>query len=302
MRDALCVQIIEHDILLRITLIMSRTAPHAEPLWVAVSGGFDPLHIGHVRMFKEARALGDKLVVIVNNDHWLRDKKGYSFMPQEERLEIIGAFPFVDDVVLTSHHPEDPRDAYHRGVSRELIKIEPAIFANGGDRDEKNAANPESSLYWDIQTCTKLGIQMIFNVGYGGKVQSSSWMIKNAVRGLLRSERPWGEFYDWDDGTNWHLKTLIINPHSRLSLQYHHHRAEYWMLVEGEASAMLGKTEKSLKRIALKPFELTHVPVGMLHRLLSEKGGKIVEVAEGAFDEKDIVRLGDDYHRVPTTA
>ena len=64
--------------------------------WVAVSGGFDPIHVGHARMFKEARALGDKLVVIINNDHWLRAKKGYVFMPQTQRKELIASFPFVD--------------------------------------------------------------------------------------------------------------------------------------------------------------------------------------------------------------
>src|SRR3989338_2853011 len=70
------------------------------PVWSAVSGGFDPLHIGHVRLFREAKTLGDKLVVIMNNDHWLRAKKGFTFMPQKERAEIIRHLPFVDKVVI----------------------------------------------------------------------------------------------------------------------------------------------------------------------------------------------------------
>src|SRR4051812_39625597 len=102
---------------------MERKAKKEKITWVAVSGGFDPLHIGHVRMFKSARALGDKLVVILNNDNWLRDKKGFAFMPEKEREEIIEAFPFVDRVVISSHTSSDPKDAYHRGVSRELKKL-----------------------------------------------------------------------------------------------------------------------------------------------------------------------------------
>jgi len=132
---------------------------------VAISGGFDPIHIGHLRMFKEARALGDHLVVIINNDNWLRTKKNFVFMPQEERAEIIKEFPFVDEVVFTEHSEDDP----DRSVTRELARIQPHIFANGGDR--KNTEDiPEAAV------CEEYGIEMVFNVGYGGKVQSSSWL------------------------------------------------------------------------------------------------------------------------------
>jgi cytidyltransferase-like protein len=138
---------------------------NATPKTVVVSGGFDPIHIGHIRMMQEARALGDRLVVILNNDNWLTTKKGYSFMPEKERAEIIAAFAFVDGVVITEH---DENDA-DRSVSRELEKIKPDIFANGGDR--RNADEiPESVV------CKKNGIEMLFNIGFGGKVQSSSWL------------------------------------------------------------------------------------------------------------------------------
>ena len=132
---------------------------------VAVSGGFDPVHIGHVRMFKEARELGDKLVVIINNDNWLRSKKGFVFMPEQERAELISHFADVDEVVITSHTENDG----DRSVSRELAQIKPHIFANGGDR-KKEADIPETAV------CTEFGIEMVFNVGQGGKVQSSSWL------------------------------------------------------------------------------------------------------------------------------
>lgn len=142
---------------------------------VAVSGGFDPPHIGHVRLFQEAKKLGNKLVVILNNDNWLKKKKGVVFMPEEERKEIIKALRCVDKVVLT-HHRRNPKDM---SVCRELKKIRPDIFANGGDRTHKNI--PE------IEVCKNVGCKMVFGVGRGGKVQSSSWLLENYISNFLRS-------------------------------------------------------------------------------------------------------------------
>ena len=132
---------------------------------VAVSGGFDPIHLGHLNLLKAARALGDRLVVIVNNDSWLKKKKGFVFMPEAERAAILAAIRWVDEVVTTKH-PQNPEDM---SVCAELEALKPDIFANGGDRKADNI--PEYNL------CQKLGIQMEFNVG-GGKVQSSSELVK----------------------------------------------------------------------------------------------------------------------------
>lgn len=132
---------------------------------VAVSGGFDPIHIGHVRMFAEAKKLGDELVVIINNDNWLRKKKGYVFMPQEQRKEIIEHIKGVARVIFTNHK-KNPTDM---SACEALKKLKPDIFANGGDRVTTNT--PEVTL------CKKLGIQMSWNVGSGGKVQSSSCLV-----------------------------------------------------------------------------------------------------------------------------
>lgn len=142
---------------------------------VAVSGGFDPLHVGHVRMFREAKRLGDKLVVILNNDNWLRHKKGYAFMPEKERAELISHIRWVDKVILTRHQP-NPDDI---SVTQELRKLKPHIFANGGDRKRGNI--PEVSV------CNELGIKLAFNVGADGKIQSSSWLLEkfaNAKSGI----------------------------------------------------------------------------------------------------------------------
>lgn len=133
---------------------------------VAVSGGFDPVHVGHVRLFEEAKKFRDKLVVILNNDNWLKKKKGFVFMPEQERKEIIGAMGSVDKVVLTKHKP-NTKDL---SVCETLRELKPHVFANGGDRTKKNI--PEIAL------CKKLGIKMVFNIGRGGKIQSSSWLLK----------------------------------------------------------------------------------------------------------------------------
>ena len=110
------------------------------PLTVAISGGFDPIHIGHIRLIQEARKLGDKLVVILNNDNWLRKKKKHIFMHQQERREILESIDGVDQVVLTGH-PKNPKDM---SVRKELLKLKPHIFANGGDRKLDNI--PEVSV------------------------------------------------------------------------------------------------------------------------------------------------------------
>lgn len=133
---------------------------------VMVSGGFDPIHVGHIRMFREARKLGDKLVVVLNNEHWfkLKGKHTNVFMPDKDRKEIIEALFCVDGVIISSHSP----NTKDMSVCEEIKKIKPHIFANGGDRFAENI--PEFKL------CKKMGIEMVFNVG-GGKVRSSSELL-----------------------------------------------------------------------------------------------------------------------------
>jgi D-beta-D-heptose 7-phosphate kinase/D-beta-D-heptose 1-phosphate adenosyltransferase len=151
---------------------------------VAVSGGFDPLHVGHVRMFQEAKALGDELVVILNNDNWFGIKGRHIFMPQEERKEIIEALKPVDRVILSHHKPSKEifdRTSREYSVCRELEELKPDIFANGGDRFESDV--PE------VATCKKIGCQMVFNVGHGGKTQSSSWLLEKYVKKVAGNDR-----------------------------------------------------------------------------------------------------------------
>ena len=127
---------------------------------ICVSGGFDPVHIGHLRMMQEASKFG-KVVVIVNSDDWLMRKKGYIFMPFEERCEIIRGFAGVH----ATTHVEDADNT----VCEALRRLKPDYFGNGGDRKTDNT--PE------MKVCTELGINLVWNVG-GGKIQSSSTLVE----------------------------------------------------------------------------------------------------------------------------
>lgn len=128
---------------------------------VAVSGGFDPIHIGHVRMILEAGEMGD-VIVIANSDEWLMRKKGFVFMPWEERAEILSSIRGVLRVVRV-----DDSDGT---VCEALRREKPDFFANGGDRKTNNT--PE------MEVCNELGIGLLWEVG-GGKIQSSSDLVKN---------------------------------------------------------------------------------------------------------------------------
>jgi D-beta-D-heptose 7-phosphate kinase/D-beta-D-heptose 1-phosphate adenosyltransferase len=145
---------------------MKKDKTKPKKIVVMISGGFDPIHIGHVRYMKESKKLGDKLVVVINNDNWLRKKKGKEFMPEVDRKEIIEAISFVDKVIISSH----VKNTKDMSVCEEIKKVKPNIFANGGDRFAENI--PEFKL------CNDLGIKMVFNVGRGGKVRSSSDLLK----------------------------------------------------------------------------------------------------------------------------
>ncbi|HCB35688.1 MAG: hypothetical protein A2W52_00885 [Candidatus Taylorbacteria bacterium RIFCSPHIGHO2_02_49_25] len=149
------------------------TARKEKKKTVAVSGGFDPVHIGHVRLLNAAKKFGDRLVVILNNDNWLISKKGFVFISENDRKEILESFFSVNEVMITSHKKNDP----DRSVCRELLKLRPHIFANGGDRNLMDSKKKSSSLNSEIALCARLGIKTVFNVGSGGKLRSSTELV-----------------------------------------------------------------------------------------------------------------------------
>jgi D-beta-D-heptose 7-phosphate kinase/D-beta-D-heptose 1-phosphate adenosyltransferase len=143
---------------------MKKKNTNKKPIVVAVSGYFNPLHVGHLEMIEKSHKLGDKLVAIVNNDHQVKLKGSVPFMSQADRLKIVGALKFVDKVFLSID-----KDAT---VCKSLAKVKPDVFANGGDRKSLNDV-PE------FPVCAKLGIKMVD--GLGKKIRASSKLIAEAA-------------------------------------------------------------------------------------------------------------------------
>ena len=129
---------------------------------IIISGGFDPIHVGHIRMIKDAASYGE-VTAVVNSDDWLMRKKGYVFMPFEERCEVLQAIREVSDTASV--------DDTDNTVCEALRRLKPAMFGNGGDRTDKNT--PEQDV------CEELGIHMVFGLG-GAKIQSSSELVEKS--------------------------------------------------------------------------------------------------------------------------
>lgn len=139
------------------------------------------MHIGHMRMIHEASKLGSELIVILNNDNWLMQKKGFVFMPQAERRELLEGVRGVSKVVL-SFHKKHPKDM---GVGAELLKIKPDIFAQGGDKKNEQDLPPSEVLAYNT-----LNTKIVFNIGRGGKVQSSSIMATRLLEHTMYNKCP----------------------------------------------------------------------------------------------------------------
>ncbi|MFL2723013.1 MAG: adenylyltransferase/cytidyltransferase family protein, partial [Gammaproteobacteria bacterium] len=162
---------------------------------IIVSGGFDPLHSGHIAYFKSAKELGDMLVVALNSDEWLVNKKGKSFMPFAERKTIIENLSCVD-LVIDFEDDETGSASNALIKAKEMFPNDNIYFANGGDRNKNNI--PEMSVS---------DIEFIFSVGGDDKKNSSSWILKNWQ--YYHEERLWGSFYNLFEEDNVKVKELI---------------------------------------------------------------------------------------------
>jgi cytidyltransferase-like protein len=246
---------------------------------VLVTGGFDPLHSGHIAYFKAAKALGDILIVGVNSDSWLERKKGRSFMPIPERATIIENLKMVDGVILFNDDDGSAIEALHN-VKR-LYPNDQIVFANGGDRTATNI--PEMSVE---------GVEFVFGVGGEDKKNSSSWILQEWK--APKTERPWGYYRVLHEVPGMKVKELTVNPGCSLSMQRHQYRSEYWIVSEGNAvvnSQMAGGY--ALPPTVLVPHEEYKVPVREWHQLTNpfEVPVKVVEIQYGEqCVEEDIER------------
>jgi len=248
---------------------------------VLVTGGFDPLHSGHIAYFKEAKRLGNKLVVGVNSDEWLTRKKGKPFMPFEERVAIIKELEVVDKVIGFDDIDDSACQAIFHTMSTNTGTI---IFANGGDRT--NTTTPEYSMYGDHPN-----VEFVFGVGGEDKKNSSSWILKEWSQPT--TERAWGTYTVLDKGNGWQVKQLAFYPDRALSDQRHFKRSEHWHVVEGEIRMDLEYANEYKTSKIYKAGESIDIPVRTWHKAtnVGEETAKVVEVWLGTeLTEEDIER------------
>ena len=198
---------------------------------VLVTGGFDPLHSGHIAYFEAAKKLGDTLIVGLNSDEWLQRKKGRSFMHIYEREKIVSSLKVVDKVICYPDADGSSKNAI-TGV-RAMYPDAIIIFANGGDRTQQNI--PEMDVKDN-------NIEFIFGVGGEDKKNSSSWILSEWKE--PRTERPWGFWSVLKDEGTVKVKELVIRPRSSLSNQRHTYRNEKWYIVSGTISLIIENETK----------------------------------------------------------
>jgi D-beta-D-heptose 7-phosphate kinase/D-beta-D-heptose 1-phosphate adenosyltransferase len=202
---------------------------------VLVTGGFDPIHSGHIAYFNAAKKLGDILVVGLNSDEWLTRKKGRPFMPLQERFALVSALEVVNEVVVYNDDDGSSCDAIRLAKMR--YPADQIIFANGGDRTRDNI--PEM-IFDDVE--------FVFGIGGEDKKNSSSWILEDWKK--PKTSRAWGYYRVLHEvGIHTKLKELTVAPKTCLSMQRHDKRSEFWFVAEGEATVYTldSSTDRDIK-------------------------------------------------------
>lgn len=255
---------------------------------IVVSGGFDPIHSGHIAYIKAAKEYGDKLVVALNSDAWLANKKNKFFMPFKERKIIIENLSSVDSVI--AFEDDEKGSAINALIKiKEIYPNDEIFFANGGDRNKSNI--PEMSVN---------GIDFLFGVGGDDKKNSSSWILKEWQ--YYKEQRLWGEFYNLFTEEHVKVKELIVHPKKGMSFQRHFKRNEIWMVSKGSCLVNYSQDDaRNKKSIELKKFDHYLVPLGQWHQITNpfNEPCHIIEIQYGeACIEEDIERT--EYYKHKT--
>ena len=246
-----------------------------------VSGGFDPIHSGHIAYLRSAKEISDYLIVALNSDEWLVNKKKKVFMTLEERKNILSNIECVDEVITFN---DDAAGSCINALEKIKAKYpdETIIFCNGGDRNKDNI--PEM-IFEDIE----------FKFGVGGdeKKNSSSSLLKNWK--YDSEERIWGSFYNFYDSKEVKVKELIVSPRKGMSFQKHKHRNEIWLVTKGSCEVIYAIEDPNKKeKITLNKFDKFFVNEGNWHQITNpyEEECHIIEIQYGKLVvENDIERL-----------
>jgi cytidyltransferase-like protein len=248
---------------------------------VLVTGGFDPLHSGHIAYINAAKQLGDVLVVGLNSDAWLARKKGQPFMPYSERASVVFALQNVNGIILFDDSDNSSRDAIVR-LRKEYPDAE-IIFANGGDRTQDNI--PEMDIEDD-------NVQFVFGVGGEDKANSSSWILQEWK--APKTERTWGYYRVLHEVEGCKVKELTVEPKQSLSMQQHKKRSEHWLVTEGKCKVTrIDKDSGEEYSEVFKKHDTIDIDVKEWHQLSNPYASpcRVVEIQYGKqCVEEDIVR------------
>lgn len=247
---------------------------------VVVTGGFDPLHSGHISYLHDAKKLGDMLVVGINSDEWLTRKKGQPFMHLSERRTIVGSLKCVDATMTF-----DDSDGSAIKLLEEIKECYPSaeiIFANGGDRTPGNI--PELAVK---------DITFRFGIGGTDKQNSSSWLLQEWKS--PKTERTWGYYRVLhSDGPEVKVKELTVAPGMSLSMQMHDLRSEFWFVSSGIATVYTYDSADNKTCLGqYSKHEQLHIATNAWHQLCNESDEplKIIEIQYGSnCIEEDITR------------
>ena len=249
---------------------------------VLVTGGFDPLHSGHIAYFRAAKQLGDTLVVGVKSDAWLVRKKGRAFMPWDERMAIVKNIKDVDFVLEFNDDDGSAKSAIK--LARQTWPDHKIVFANGGDRTDANIPEMEFE---------DTNIEFAFGVGGFNKANSSSWILEEWK--APKTGRAWGYYRVLhEQGQEVKVKELTVLPKTCLSMQRHQDRAEHWFVSEGIATVYTVDQSTDMDLLGeFTRFQHIHINRHQWHKLCNETDQplKVVEIQYGdQCVEEDIER------------
>jgi cytidyltransferase-like protein len=252
---------------------------------VLFTGGFDPIHSGHIDVITEAAEYG-RVVIGLNSDEWLARKKGRPFLPLKERANIIRQFRSVSMVIDFDDSDDTAINAIEK--TKDFFgSADKIIFVNGGDRTSENT--PEMEAFKDDPK-----VEFLYGVGGTNKKNSSSWILDSWK--TQKTERDWGYWRVLDDKGTVKVKELVINPGCSLSDQRHHHRSEHWYVLSGRIIIDTEDPDPLTKKsIILNPHTTKVITAGTWHKARNDgdKPAHIVEVQYGQKCVEDDIERRD---------